>query len=82
MAKIDSTNNLKIEEVWIRQHEHCPDGVIGFDWSSDAGFGRYELIMDKDGMLHAQSEHMDNNQDKTFIKALLEKLLDKIVVDE
>lgn len=81
MNGFDATNNLEIDEIWIRQHERCPDVVIGINWSSDAGFGQYELIM-KDGTLHAMSEHMDNNQDKKFIKALLEKLLDKIVIDE
>lgn len=82
MAKVNPINNLEIKEVWIRQHEVCPNGVIGIEWSSDAGFGRYELIMEEDGMLHAQSECMDSNEDKKFIKALLDKLLDKIIVDE
>lgn len=81
MNGFDATNNLEIDEIWIRQHERCPDGIIGINWSSDAGFGQYELIMEN-GTLHAMSEHMDNNQDKKFIKALLEKLLDKIVIDE
>lgn len=78
----DLTADLEIESIWIRQHEVCPNGVIGIDWSSAAGFGRYELIMQEDGTIHAYTEHMDSKEDKKFTKAILEKLLEKIVIEE
>ena len=79
MTKIE---NLNIDEVWIRQHEVCPNGIIGIDWSANIGFGRYELVLGDDGMLHAYTECMDRGEDKEFTRAILEKLVEKIVVEE
>ena len=79
MRKIE---NLNIDEIWIRQHEVCPNGVIGIEWSANIGFGRYELVPGDDGMLHAYTEYMDRGEDKEFTKAILKKLVDKIVIEE
>lgn len=68
--------------VWIRQHEVCPNGVIGFDWSGSPGCGRYELIADKEEKLHAMSEYMDKEDDKNFLKIILDKVIEDIIVDE
>ena len=79
MRKIE---NLSIDRIWIRQHEVCPNGVIGIDWSANIGFGRYELVLGDDGMLHAYTECMDRGEDKEFTKAILAELVKKIVVEE
>ena len=79
MRKIE---NLSIDEIWMNKHEICPNGVIGIEWSSNIGWGRYELILGDDGMLHAYTEYMDKGEDKEFTKAILEKLVEKIVVEE
>lgn len=79
MRKIE---NLNIDEIWIREHELCPNGVIGIEWSANIGFGRYELILGDDGMLHAYTECMDRGEDKEFTKAIFAKLADKIIVEE
>lgn len=68
--------------VWIRQHEVCPNGAIGFDWAGSPGIGRYELIMDENDKLHAMSEYMDKGDDKNFLKIILDKVIEDIVVDE
>lgn len=68
--------------VWIRQHDICPNGVIGFDWSGSPGCGRYELIADKEEKLHAMSEYMDKGDDKNFLKIILDKVIEDVVVDE
>ena len=68
--------------VWIRQHEICPNGVIGFDWSGSPGCGRYELISDEEEKLHAMSEYMDKGDDKNFLKIILDKVIEDIIVDE
>ena len=80
--KLDIASELSIDEIWIAKHEHCPNGVIGIEWSGAAGFGRYELILDDNGKLHAHSECMDSNNDKRFIKKLMELLADEAIIDE
>lgn len=67
---------------WIRQHEIYPNGVISFDWAGSPGIGRYELIMDENDKLHAMSEYMDKGDDKNFLKIILDKIIEDIVVDE
>ena len=49
--------------------------VVGIDWSCNLGWGRYELYFEEDGTkITADSECMDSNDDKTFLKALLNKI--------
>lgn len=79
MRKIE---NLTIDRIWIRQHDVCPNGVIGIDWSANIGFGQYVLVMGDDGKLHADSECMDRGENKEFIKALLNKMVDEIIVED
>ena len=68
--------------VWIRQYEIYPNGVIGFDWAGSPGIGRYELIMDENDKLHLMSECMDKGDDKNFLKIILDKVTEDIIVDE
>ena len=83
MSFEDMTKDLEITEVWIAKHEHCPNGVIGIEWSApNCGFGRYELVLGDDGKFHADSEHMDNGEDKKFLKLLLSKLPDIVVIED
>jgi hypothetical protein len=74
--------NLDINEIWIRQHELCPNGVIGIEWSGAPGFGRYELILGDDGKLHAMTEHMDIPTQKMFSRDILNAILRDIVIEE
>lgn len=78
----DLTADLQIDEIWIAKHELCPNGILGIEWSGAAGFGRYELILRDDGLLHAYTECMDKKEDKAFTKAILTALIDKIVIEE
>jgi hypothetical protein len=72
---------LSIDDIWIRVHEYCPNGVIGIEWSANIGFGRYELALGDDGKFHAYTECMDKGEDKEFTKMILNALVDKIVVE-
>lgn len=73
--------NLEIDEIWIAKHEYCPNGAIGIEWSANIGFGRYELVLGNDGMLHAYTEYMDKGEDKEFTEMILKELINKIVVE-
>ena len=52
-------------------------------WDSDIGFGEYTIYKSIDSdKWHGDSEHMDNNEDKSFIKELLKLFVEKLdVVD-
>lgn len=74
--------NLTIDDIRIRQHEVCPNGVICIEWSANIGWGRYDLVLGDDGKLHAYTECMDRGEDKEFTKAILAALVEKIVVED
>ena len=76
---VDSIN-LKIEEV-----EPCFGGIV-ISWSSDIGFGQYTIYR-KPVPEHpecvrwfADSECMDDLEDKAFGKKLLQLWMDQILV--
>lgn len=78
MAKFDKST-LEINDIWANRFERGDDEtqVLGIDWSCNIGWGRYELFFNEgDSMIKARSEHMNFNDDKNFLKALLEKVVD------
>ena len=57
-------------------------GVV-IRWDSDIGFGEYTIYkaIGSDEW-HADSEHMDNNEDKDFLKELMKLFIEKLdIVD-
>lgn len=77
------TAGLEIDEIWINRNEHCPNGVIGIEWSApNCGFGQYVMYLGDDGLLHADSEHMDKGEDRRFTQLLLALLIEKVVIDD
>lgn len=56
------------------------DGWIRIFWSGNIGFGQYDISFDKDGNIRAESEYMDDNEDKWFLKMLLDKIVEKVEV--
>lgn len=74
--------NLEIDKILITKTSTCPNGIICIDWSANVGFGEYTLVLEKDGMLHAYTENMDNGENKEFSKAILTELLNKIVIED
>ena len=79
--KQDLSAGLEIERVWANRYEGCPGvyegcpGVIGIDWSGDIGFGQFELVLDDNGTWHVRSENLVSGENKEFMKAIFEKLL-------
>ena len=73
------TINLKI----IRFHPlYNSDESNGFiiEWDSDIGFGQYTIYKTPDGFA-ADSEHMDSNEDKEFIKELMRLFIEDLKID-
>lgn len=53
-------------------------GVV-IRWDSDIGFGEYTIYKEAGSdEWHGDSEHMDNNEDKSFVKELLKLFIDKL----
>lgn len=69
--------HLTLEEV------KTYDSTIIFHWSSDIGFGEYALYYDneKDCWL-ADSEHMDKEENKEFLKELMNLWVNEIKIEE
>jgi hypothetical protein len=73
--------NLQISSLEVIQWK--PDvhyGCLKIKWESDIGFGEYIIRIKEDGKLEGDSETMDSNEDKEFIKKLLELLVDKMEI--
>ena len=58
---------------------------VGFaiKWDSDIGFGEYTIYKHANSdKWHADSEHMDKNEDKDFLKELMRLFIEKLdIVD-
>ena len=79
---IDTFKNLYIDEVWPISTEIVPNGGIGIYWSGAIGFGQFILYWGEDGKLHADTECLSSNKNKDFVKAILNLLVEEIVVDD
>ena len=88
-------STLEICEIWanrFKPHYYIPSEhsdpdkqieVLGIDWACNLGWGRYELFFEEDGTkIVATSEHMDSNDNKDFLRALLEKVCDMAEIVE
>lgn len=50
-------------------------------WNSDIGFGEYTIYKNRSGnKWYADSEHMDSNEDKAFIKELMNKFIEELEI--
>lgn len=54
--------------------------VIRINWSSDIGYGSYDIEFLDDGSIVGHSETMDSNEDKYFLKKLLSLIEEKIII--
>lgn len=85
-------NTLEIDKIWANRIPpntiQTPEGpieqeiqVLGIDWSCNLGWGTYQLEFSENGTkIEADSECMDRGDDKTFLKALLNKVIEMVDV--
>lgn len=71
--------NLKIDEVDCFENSRGY-GVVIIPWSANIGFGELTLYQEKDGKWKAHTECMCNNEDKEFIRMVLNKWVDEMEV--
>lgn len=96
MAKFDK-NTLTIDNIFVNRfiHNNTEIQCLVFEWGCNLGFGQYTLYFDhkdltvEDGLedcvltkVTADSESMDMGNNKEFLKALLEKLIDMVEVED
>ena len=109
MSKIDKLSGLKLHDVWMNriprlkgyndelEGTHTEAQVIGFDWSSDLGFGRYQIVRDvrideskepyDEGYesvigIYGESEGMDSREDKSMLRELMRQFVDMVEIVE
>ena len=97
MRKFDK-NTLTIDNIFVNRFktpEGQEVQCLVFEWGCNLGFGQYTLYFNhkdvtvEDGLedyvltkVTADSECMDKGEDKEFLKALLEKMIDMVEVED
>lgn len=74
------TINLEIIGIHPFYHSDENNGFV-IEWDSDIGFGQYIIYKTHDGFV-ADSEHMDSNEDKDFIKELMRLFIEDLKVED
>lgn len=72
---------IEIDDVTALKNVDGVQAII-IGWSGNIGFGEYTLYTDGKGRWHGDSEHMDKGDDKEFIRLLLDKFVERLVIDE
>ena len=79
MARCFEVDSINLDAYEIEPFIN--EKYIGFviKWDSAIGFGEYTIYRSvSSGDWKADSEHMDNNDDKAFIKELLKLFIEKL----
>lgn len=73
--------NLDIYDFYPFENERNSGFVI--TWTSDIGFGEYTIYKPTGcDEWYGDSECMDSNEDKDFIRELMKVFVDKLIVEE
>lgn len=75
-----SIDDIEISPPYVDGETVIHKGCIRIYWSSDIGFGQYDLYINKNNELCGDSEYMDSQEDKDFIGKLLELLKEKLLI--
>lgn len=82
MLNPENLKGLVIDEIRPISTQFAPDGGLSVDWSCPGiGFGNLALWWGRDGLLHADTECMASDVDRTFLTAVLSLVADQIIVD-
>ena len=83
MARRFSVDSINLEVYDVQAFVNERGSGIIISWDSNIGFGEYTIYkrVDSDEWC-ADSEHMDDNEDKDFIKELMKLFIEKLDVAE
>ena len=81
MARRFEVNSINLEVYDIRPFVNERGSGFVIEWDSDIGFGEYTIYKRADSdEWRGDSEHMDNNEDKDFIRELMSLFIDKLYI--
>ena len=72
------TINLEIVDFHPFHHSDDNEGFV-ITWESDIGFGEYTIYRTLEGFA-ADSEYMDSNEDKDFIRELMRLFVEQLKI--
>lgn len=82
MARRIEVNNINLDAYEIKPFVNDRFTGLVITWDSDIGFGEYTIYKEVGSdEWYADSEHMDSNEDKDFLKELMKLFIEKIVVN-
>lgn len=82
MARRIEVNNINLDAYEIKPFVNERFTGLVIRWDSDIGFGEYTIYKEVGSdEWYADSEHMDSNEDKDFLKELMKLFIEKIVVN-
>ena len=82
MERRIEVNNINLDAYEIKPFVNEKFTGLVIRWDSDIGFGEYTIYKEVGSdEWHADSEHMDSNEDKDFLKELMKLFVEKIIVD-
>lgn len=73
--------NVTVDEIIPFKNEEY-EGLC-FKWYGNIGFGEYNIYRKtSENQWHGDSECMDTNDDKSFLKILMEQFIERIDIDK
>lgn len=80
MERKHNYESVIVESIDFWGDNALSQGGMRVNWSSDFGFGQLDIYVGLDGVLKADTEYMDSEDDKEFTQAVLSKLLEKLII--
>lgn len=81
MARRFEVDKINLDAYEIEPFVNERGSGIVIKWDSDIGFGEYTLYKAANSdEWKADSEHMDSNNDKAFLKELLKQLVEALEI--
>lgn len=83
MARRFAVDEINLDAYDVKPFVNEKYSGFVIKWDSDIGFGEYTIYKSVDSdKWHGDSEHMDNNEDKSFIKELMKLFIEKLDITE
>lgn len=83
MARRFEVDKINLDAYEIEPFVNEKYTGIVIKWDSDIGFGEYTIYKaNGSDKWHADSEHMDSNEDKAFLKELLKQFVDTLDITD
>ena len=83
MARRHKVDEIHLEVTGFVPFRNGRGAGFVIEWSSDIGFGEYTVYKNhNEDKWYGDSEHMDRDEDKDFIRELMKLFIDKLIIDD